>query len=145
MLESSPPDLYNSLLPPKPEPVAPSPKPKTKGRGRKKHEPQEEEEDHPEPTDYERAQEDLSNLGPLLLRSKTVHDSYVMTLKNDVRVDFHRAAWFSSGEDSFITLYRKKLAHEGHLQWVVVDVCVDDISTVEIVLNQSIVLNENSS
>ncbi len=120
------PNLHKLLLPPKPE-ASPPPAPKTRGRGRKKKEPDPETE--PEPTAYESAQDDLSNIGPVLLRSQTIHDDYVLVLRGDVAIPFHRADWAGSGDDSFITLYRKTADH-----WQITDVCIDDISTVSISL-----------
>jgi hypothetical protein len=118
------PSLRQTLLPPKPKPQ-PAQKPKTKGRGKRK---QESEED-PEPTPFELAEDDITNVGPILFRARQQHDNYVLVLKNDQPIDFHRANWTSSGEDSFLTLYRKT-AHA----WEVMDVCIDDISTVAITL-----------
>ena len=126
MSQQEPPKLHQSLLPPKPEP-APEPPPKPKGRGKKKSEPEPE----PEPTAYDTALDDLSNVGPVLLRAKTLHDDYVLVLKTDQTINFHRADWLTSGDDSFITLYRKTADH-----WQVTDVCIDDISTVSIALPQ---------
>jgi hypothetical protein len=118
------PALRQTLLPPKPSKPQPTQKPKTKGRGKRKAEEEEE-----ETTPFELAEDDITNVGPILYRAQQQRDNYVLVLKNDQSINFHRANWTSSGEDSFITLYRKT-AHT----WEVIDVCIDDISTVAISL-----------
>ena len=117
MTEPEHPNLRQALLPPRPikPKVASAPK---KRKGKKEEE---------EPTLFELAEDDLTNVGPILFRSKQQHDNYVLVLKNDQSIDFHRANWTSSGDDSFITLYRKTAN-----TWEIIDVCVDDISTVSI-------------
>lgn len=100
------PDLSHSLLPQKP-----------KGRPKK---------DDTEPSARELAAEEISHFGPVLVRAKSIHDTYEVCLKGDTTFSFNRAGWLQ-GDDNFVTLYRKTA--EG---WRVLDVCIDDISTVTI-------------
>ena len=105
------PKLYQDIKPPK-----------TRGRKRKS-------DDDDKPSAEETFAEELASLGPILLRARNTHDNYVLLLKGDVELQFHRAEWADSGDVSFITLYTRAADH-----WRAVDVCIDDVSTVSLVL-----------